>query len=100
MPTQMQTPALTPALGRHPALALVAAITLALDPSGMAGAAFAADGGSTAGSSASATPRPRKSAPRTAKAAPSDESRAERDRRLQRECRGRPNAGACLGHAS
>ncbi len=30
----------------------------------------------------------------------SDETRAERDRRLQRECKGRPNAGACLGYAS
>jgi hypothetical protein len=28
---------------------------------------------------------------------PSDESRADRARRLQRECQGRPNAGACLG---
>ena len=27
----------------------------------------------------------------------SEESRAERERRLKRECRGRPNAGACLG---
>ncbi|MBN9370202.1 hypothetical protein JNX00_01040 [Hydrogenophaga sp. YM1] len=32
--------------------------------------------------------------------APSDESPAERARRLTRECRGRPNAGACLGFAS
>lgn len=30
----------------------------------------------------------------------SAESKAERDKRLQRECRGRPNAGACEGHAS
>ena len=30
----------------------------------------------------------------------SGESRAERERRLTRECRGRPNAGACLGFAS
>lgn len=29
----------------------------------------------------------------------SSETTAERDRRLQRECRGRPNAGACLGYA-
>ena len=29
---------------------------------------------------------------------PSEESTAERDRRLYRECRGRPNAGACLGY--
>lgn len=30
---------------------------------------------------------------------PSEESTSERDRRLYRECRGRPNAGACLGYA-
>ena len=30
----------------------------------------------------------------------SGETRAERERRLTRECRGRPNAGACLGFAS
>ena len=30
----------------------------------------------------------------------SGETRAERDRRLQRECRGLPNAGACLGYGS
>lgn len=29
----------------------------------------------------------------------SGESTAERDRRLKRECRGMPNAGACLGYA-
>ncbi len=30
---------------------------------------------------------------------PSEESTAQRDRRLARECRGLPNAGACLGRA-
>ena len=30
----------------------------------------------------------------------SDETRAERERRLKRECKGRPNAGMCLGFAS
>ena len=30
----------------------------------------------------------------------SAESKAERDKRLIRECRGRPNAGACEGYAS
>lgn len=30
---------------------------------------------------------------------PSEESTAERDRRLYRECKGLPNAGACLGYA-
>lgn len=28
------------------------------------------------------------------------ETRAERDKRLQRECRGKPNAGACEGYGS
>lgn len=32
--------------------------------------------------------------------APSEESAAAREKRLKRECKGRPNAGACLGHAS
>lgn len=30
---------------------------------------------------------------------PGQESSAQRDRRLARECRGLPNAGACLGYA-
>ncbi|MDF1483951.1 hypothetical protein PY257_01905 [Ramlibacter sp. H39-3-26] len=29
-----------------------------------------------------------------------DETREQRERRLQRECQGRPNAGACMGYAS
>lgn len=32
--------------------------------------------------------------------APSDETPAARARRLKRECKGKPNAGMCLGHAS
>lgn len=32
--------------------------------------------------------------------APSEESAAAREKRLKRECKGRPNAGACLGFAS
>lgn len=30
----------------------------------------------------------------------SEESAAERDRRLYRECKGRPNSGACAGYTS
>lgn len=30
--------------------------------------------------------------------APSGETPTAREKRLKRECRGRPNAGACLGH--
>ena len=29
---------------------------------------------------------------------PSEESTSQRDRRLYRECKGRPDAGACLGY--
>ena len=29
----------------------------------------------------------------------SQESKAERSQRLKRECKGRPNSGACLGYA-
>jgi hypothetical protein len=32
--------------------------------------------------------------------APSSEKPADRAKRLKRECKGRPNAGMCLGHAS
>lgn len=31
--------------------------------------------------------------------APSEESPEARERRLKRECKGRPNAGMCLGYA-
>ncbi|RUP34889.1 MAG: hypothetical protein EKK45_02620 [Curvibacter sp.] len=45
-------------------------------------------------------PASRKSPGRGKPAAPpsSEESRADRERRLSRECRGRANAGACLGY--
>ena len=36
----------------------------------------------------------------TFREAPSAEKPAERTKRLKRECKGRPNAGMCLGHAS
>jgi hypothetical protein len=36
----------------------------------------------------------------TFREASSTEKPADRARRLKRECKGRPNAGMCLGHAS
>ena len=39
-------------------------------------------------------------APKPASDKGSAEGRSERDKRLLRECRGRPNAGACEGYAS
>lgn len=55
----------------------------------------------TAAVAAEATkPKPAKQGTRvTFHNSPSAESNVERDRRLTRECKGRPNAGACLGYA-
>ncbi len=46
--------------------------------------------------------QPAKTAQHKAKRAKSQsgESTADRDRRLSRECKGLPNAGACLGYAN
>ena len=50
-------------------------------------------------STAQGTSGPTKKQPRTKQPkSSSEESSAERDRRLKRECRGRNNAGACLGY--
>nr|WP_284414521.1 hypothetical protein [Acidovorax sp. SUPP3334] len=66
---------------------------------------------STVGATAKAAPQP-PNAERTVKKkhstkvksttqkSTSEESKAERDRRMYRECKGRPNAGACLGYTS
>lgn len=59
----------------------------------------------SAGTTTQASPAPEKRAlsrrkPKIQHApSPSQESPAQRDRRLARECQGLPNAGACLGHA-
>ncbi len=42
--------------------------------------------------------RKKTSAPRTSAAGGSSESASERQARLRRECKGRPNAGACTGY--
>ena len=55
-------------------------------------------------STSSTPPRARKAkAPKGPKVPPhhsQGETRKERDQRLLRECRGKPNAGACEGYAS
>lgn len=43
-------------------------------------------------------PKKKGSAPKFVNSS-SQETTAERDRRLYRECKGRPNAGACSGYA-
>lgn len=51
-----------------------------------------------AAGNATAKDAPRKPAKVTFIDAPSSESPAARKKRLKRECKGRPNAGMCLGH--
>lgn len=53
-----------------------------------------------AGALAEAPPTRKPPARVTFHKSPSEESPAARDKRLKRECKGRPNAGACLGHAA
>lgn len=58
----------------------------------------------TATTGADKPAKAKKGKPAKAPKAPTDkgsaEGKAERDKRLLRECRGRPNAGACEGYAS
>lgn len=49
---------------------------------------------------AQARPAPKKAAAPKFIPNSSQESARERERRLLRECKGRPNAGACAGYAS
>ncbi len=52
------------------------------------------------GATAQARPAPKKAAAPKFIPNSSHESARERERRLLRECKGRPNAGACAGYAS
>ncbi len=52
------------------------------------------------GSADTAKPKKKKQSTKVTYDKGSAETTAERDRRLKRECKGRPNAGACLGYAS
>lgn len=74
------------------ALALTV-ITLLAAPAGHAQGAVAKPQSSGAAGAATA-PRSVRFIP-----SPSHETPAARAKRLKRECKGRPNAGACLGHA-
>ena len=85
--------ALAPATCRQMLLAGAAALCLGL----FAGPADARS--KTAGTSAESERPSKKNAVKVKhQRSPSEESKAERDRRLYRECQGRPNAGACLGY--
>lgn len=105
-PTSTRSPAL-----RDISLSILSALLLNAGPCGAAafgdGHAYTPPSGPGTTSSPqiqTASPgKQRKAKPtRKAKAPPttsSEESRTERERRLYRECAGRPNAGACEGFA-
>lgn len=90
------------------ALALTALLATALAAplhsaaqSGVQTTRSATPGEASAGSEPTGTAKPKKK--KTSGSVKYDkgsaETTAERDRRLKRECKGRPNAGACLGYA-
>lgn len=87
-------PASAPRLPRRAALGLALSLTaaslVALTPTpAWAGKKSGKSGGKGKKSGGKAFTPPRSS---------SEETRAERERRLARECRGMPNSGACLGY--
>lgn len=62
--------------------------------------AVMATGLSPVTANAASTSGTRKKAPKQAIDKGPAETRAERDKRLARECKGRPNAGACEGYGN
>lgn len=77
----------------HPALWLACALTAGVGLSAQAASATANKEAATAG------PRKKSAAPKFIPS-PSQETPRERERRLLRECKGRPNAGSCAGFAN
>ena len=93
LPRQPIAPRNTLRKGTMPLLGMVLALCLAPLP----GTGLAATKGS-ANSAHSDVSNKKKSSKVKQERSSSEESRAERDRRLYRECKGRANAGACLGY--
>lgn len=85
---------------RNALFALCFAVGLGvLSPSALAASKKSNTGGATTSAGSPSTASKKKHSVRvTHQRSPSEESTAERDRRLYRECRGMPNAGACLGY--
>lgn len=80
-------------------LGTATALTLAMTaPASLAVESFTATSG--VNNKAKAKKPQKTKAPKVKGDKGSAESKSERDRRLLRECRGRPNAGACEGYAS
>lgn len=76
---------------RYPVLCLACAL--------LAGASLPSQAAPTDKESAAANTKKKSAMPKFIPSG-SQETRQERERRLLRECKGRPNAGSCLGFAS
>lgn len=81
------------------ALRLLVIAAVAASIASMTGATYAAPKKGAQAEAASALPKKSRSVKVKHQQNHSGETTAERDRRLYRECKGRPNAGACLGYA-
>jgi hypothetical protein len=85
---------------RHLALTL-ASVVLGLGWLAAAPASWATDNFTAVTASDKPAKKPKQAkAPKPPTEKGSAESKSDRDKRLIRECRGRPNAGACEGYAS
>ncbi|WP_245616749.1 hypothetical protein [Comamonas granuli] len=96
------TPQHTPPPSRtvpRASVSMAARLLAAVLALGLLGAPGAALAKRAQGSSAAAeAPRKKGVSKITYQRSPSEESPAQRDRRLKRECKGMHNAGACLGY--
>ena len=94
----------TPYLPKGLATAVLSLCLIAVPPASWAADNFTATTGADKPAKGKKTKQAK--APKAAKAPkmPTDkgsgENKAERDKRLLRECRGKPNAGACEGYAN
>lgn len=80
-------------------IAAIPCVCMALGLTAISEDARGASPKDAAKTTASASPKKKGSVKVKHHRSPSEESAAERDRRLYRECKGRPNAGACQGYA-
>lgn len=105
-PTTIESPRMTPQHPLPPSRTVLRAcaptagrLLAAIVAMGLLGAPGTALAKRAQGSSAAAeAPRKKGVSKITYQRSPSEESPAQRDRRLKRECKGMHNAGACLGY--
>ena len=93
------TTALTTRAARRPLLTVLLSACIAVCLFSVAPEAHAARKKTTQDAQSASASKPKKGSTKVKHyRSPSEESTAERDRRMYRECWGRPNTGACLGY--